>query len=984
MKKRFDEIMERSERFARRIWDSCSWETVAISLFFSIMLSLFLLDYLLTKVLVPSVPAQMLGCLAYLWDIPISNRLWSVGCCICVTPLLFLGGLFAFSLLGKELRENMVRFGALSLAPILYCLALGKFKIHEAIDLSWIIVSCLLFFGVFWLQFWKKQCVTGKDYTLLFCSFFIPFGFCCLARAVCFRWYPEQYLGFYDWGRLKLSKLPYCSFGLTLILLSFPKNGAERYRRTLCAVLQLLVLPLFAWLLPAVYLRDGQPIVLHSFDKTFWWIVLPLVLLGATDILVRVWKPGCLKRDYSPFPLIAVLAYWKFDHFSVIGLANFFEFGDRISDYYAVRSGVMTIFKDATPCYGLWDYFILRLTEFFSDSFTMADTYGASLIGLFALVISFYIFFYFLPIWIAFLISIFLAEWFLGGGFLAVLAALIIIWIHPDILKRRVLWCVLWSITASAVVFFKISQGPVLAAAFLPLFLYQFFHVFKEDKKLGRKLLCFEIVWAFLFFVWPFSEYFYGLLRLVYETASVNSAWAATAWQYGSGAPLPYIAANAIIFLPVLTVFLSGMFLVTDLPMASDNRKTFAWGLFSASLCYTFFSLNYSYSRMDELFCRQTRSFMLLIPFLLVPLFQLPDKFRHLRNLLLVLSLTPLIVPSIIRNAEAPEAPLNAIRKPIPEINDEDMVRGEDFDLPRAGYGFAASMLDVPKGCREELQAEREVKDILDRVLAPGETFLNLSLYGGMYFLFDRPLPARHSNYYTVTGDLTQYHMLKQLDGKDVVVSVFGRDCFDSSYPMLRSFYLFRYAIRDSLPLKVNDQYFILMPARYFEKIGRSVPSREEALAIWDEFFNGGTSVFQFDNLVYSPAVWGRNCKKLLKAVSEAQMELPLPEGEPLQQQIRFREPLSGDQWGILEIDSANECWAGVTWTNEFEKPYKICFKLAPGKNLVPLDAYPYWFQAKENRELSFFSQDHELKITGVTIHRRKMPPEIERKKTVE
>ena len=116
MKKRFDEIMERSGRFARRIWDNCSWETVAISLFFSIMLTLFLLDYLLTKVLVPSVPAQMLGCLAYLWDIPISNRLWSVGCCICVTPLLFFGGLFAFSLLGKELRENMVRFGALSLA----------------------------------------------------------------------------------------------------------------------------------------------------------------------------------------------------------------------------------------------------------------------------------------------------------------------------------------------------------------------------------------------------------------------------------------------------------------------------------------------------------------------------------------------------------------------------------------------------------------------------------------------------------------------------------------------------------------------------------------------------------------------------------------------------------------------------------------------------------------------------------------------------
>ena len=113
-------------------------------------------------------------------------------------------------------------------------------------------------------------------------------------------------------------------------------------------------------------------------------------------------------------------------------------------------------------------------------------------------------------------------------------------------------------------------------------------------------------------------------------------------------------------------------------------------------------------------------------------------------------------------------------------------------------------------------------------------------------------------------------------------------------------------------------------------------------------------------------------------------MELPLPQGDAFQQQVQFAQPLSGDQWGILEIDSDQECWAGVIWTNEFQKPYKIYFKLAHGKSLVQLDIYPHWFQAKENREFSFFSQDHELKITGLTLHRRKLPHEILRKKTVD
>ena len=973
MKDQFDETTEPGNTIARRIWNSCNWKTVAISLFFSIFFSLLILDYLIKKQLLPSIPVQMLGCLAYMWDMAISNRLLSLGCTAFAAPVIFVGFLYGFSLFEKDLRENMARFGLLSILPMLYFLTLGQFNVQEPIDYSWIIVSCMLFFSVFWLQIWQKRCVTALEYTLLFCSFFIPIGFFCMARSVCYCWFPEKYFEFYEWGRQKLTSLPYVSFVLILMLLSFPKGTSERYRRNLCTVLQLLTLPLFTWLLPAVYLRDGQLVVLHSFGKTFWCIVLPLIVLGAADILIRAWKPGWLKRDFSPFPLMGVLVFWEFVHFSVMGLTNFFEFGDRISDYAAVRSGLMTMFQDTTPCYGLWDYLILRLTEFFSGSgaFTMADTYGETLVALFSLLASFYIFFHCLPIWVAFLIS-----FFMGGWFTASLAALVMIWIHPDILKRRALWCVMWSVTASFVVFFRIPQGAVLAVAFLPLFLHQFFHVFKEDKGLWRKLLGFEIVWAFLFFVWPFSPYFYGLLRLVYETGSINSAWAATEFRYGSGAVLPFIAANAMIFLPVLTVFLSGLFLYSDVSMSSDDKKTFAWGIFSASLCYTFLSLSYSYSRMDDLFSRQFQSFVILFPFLLVPVFQLPDKFKQLKVLLVVLALAPMAFPTV-QNKKTPDSPQLAVKRTISVINDAEMVRGEDFGLPKAGYGYAIS------GCREELQAEREVKDILDQVLAPDETFLNLSLNGGLYFLFDRKLPARHSNYYTVTGDLTQYHMLKQLDGKDVVVTVFGRDYYDFSYPMLRSYYLYRYAIRDAMPLKVNQKYFIMMPKSYFAKIGRSVPTLEESLAIWEDFYNEGITVFQFDNLVHYTAVWGRSSHKLLRETSAAKMSLPLPQGEPLQQQVSFT-PLAGDQWGILEIDSDNECWAGVTWTNEFEKPYKISFKLEPGKNLVPLDIYPHWLQAKQNREFAFFSLDHELKITGLTLHQRKLPAEIERKKTVD
>jgi hypothetical protein len=978
MTNRFDEIIERSKLFARRIWDCCNWKTVAISLFFTISLSLLIMGGLLRENLIPSTPAQMLGCLAYLWDLFITTRLCAIGCTIIVAPLIFLGILCGFSLMDDDRRESMTRFGFFSILPVLYLIALGRYSVNSPIDYSWIIISCLLFSAVFWLQLWRKECASDMDFVLLFCSFFIPFGFCCLARAVCYRWFPEDYPAFFDWGCRKLKTLPYLSFGMTLILLTFPKNGSEHYRRILYAALQLLMLPLFTWLLPQIYLRDNQLIALHSYGKTFWYIVFPLLLLATADILLRAWKPGLMKRAISPFPLMAVLAFEAFDHSSVIGLTNFFEFGDRIADYYAVHSGAMTIFKDTTPTYGLWDYWFMRLTDFFSNTFTMADTYGFSLMELFALFVSFYAFFHLLPLWIAFLIAFFWGGCFnTAFTFSVVLVALIMIWIHPGFLKRRGLWCAFWSITTAFVVFFRIPQGAMLAVAFLPLFLYQFFRVFKEDKRLGWKLLVFEIFWASLFLVWPFSPYFYGLARIFYETGSINNAWAALEWRlgYGSGALLPFAAANAILFLPVITIFLSGLVIVSDVPVTADNKKTFAWGIFSASLCYTFISLNYSYSRIDGVFSRQFQTFLILLPFLLVPVLFLPGKLKRIKLLLIVLSFAP-GTAFLIHHPNPPESPLNAIRNPLPTISDEEMVHGEDFGLPKAGYGIAS------EECRKELQAERELKTVLDQVLAPDETFLNLSLYGGLYFLFDREMPARHSNYYTVTGDLTQFHMLKQLSGKNVVVSVFGRDYFDYSYPMLRAFYLYRYAIKDAFPLKVNDKYFILMPEAYFRKIGQTAPSLEESLEIWEDFFNSGATLYQFDNLVYSTAVWGRNSKKLLRDMSEASMELPLPQGDALQQQVQFAQPLSGDQWGILEIDSDQECWAGVIWTNEFQKPYKIYFKLARGKSLVPLDIYPHWFQAKENREFTFFSQDHELKITGLTLHRRKLPHEILRKKT--
>jgi len=133
------------------------------------------------------------------------------------------------------------------------------------------------------------------------------------------------------------------------------------------------------------------------------------------------------------------------------------------------------------------------------------------------------------------------------------------------------------------------------------------------------------------------------------------------------------------------------------------------------------------------------------------------------------------------------------------------------------------------------------------------------------------------------------------------------------------------------------------MPERYFEKIQQPIPTPEESLKIWDDFYNSGDTIFKFNNLVYTAAVWGRNAKKLLNDATVEKLYLPLPVGDTMNQSIRFTQPLPGEQWGILEIDSAAECWGGAYWKNEFGVSEKIYFKLMPGKNLVPLDAYPRW-----------------------------------------
>jgi hypothetical protein len=377
--------------------------------------------------------------------------------------------------------------------------------------------------------------------------------------------------------------------------------------------------------------------------------------------------------------------------------------------------------------------------------------------------------------------------------------------------------------------------------------------------------------------------------------------------------------------------------------------------VWSFVLLYLACSVSYAFSRLDNSsFARQYQVALTLLP---VPCLATMLYSKARKPLLCLMAALVLVAACNLRLPEY--FPLTE-RRYLPAA----LQAGSEYGVPAAGTGrFAA----------KALQEEGAVKAALDRVLEPGETFLDLTMEGQHYFTAERRLLTEYPVYYTYPGDLPQKRALELLESQKVATALLDSSMvYDDSPLNLRAYYLYRYALLRGLPWEISPDKTLVMPAGHFTRAGLVPPDRATALRLLDKQFPDV-------NLQRLPEVWGRGGKKWKQQFPELLPLIPVRDAGPAKfHELRPGRVFEGRAGGLLFLEiahsSAQALPLRISWKtgNGPDQGGQMFFKAGTGMHIVPLDASPRWLLAAEILSLTIEAQDEEpFSVREAVLHSR-------------
>jgi hypothetical protein len=615
---------------------------------------------------------------------------------------------------------------------------------------------------------------------------------------------------------------------------------------------------------------------------------------------------------------------------------NLFEFGARLPGFWTSFQGWESLFKDVYLTYGLWDYAQFLFAWLFSGQHTAAvSTYGVHLFRAFILILEFFAAASLLPVGLAFFLILFALPEFRNVSLIYLCILLM-----PRLIDRPAVWITIWIILSAFAPFASIPQGTICVVASLPAFLWQAAKLFRQDRKMFYKMAGFLSAAGFVMVVWPFSGYFWGLLRIFRETARINSPWGANSWKIDSTPFFEVLLGNAVLIIPLVSLVVA----LIILRRGRQQIKYFvAFTLCSFVMIYAFASISYGFSRIDSSpYVRQYQVLLnILFPLLAGVIAYVPSRTvlaGCLGALLCIGALRPASISS-------PGNFLHTARY-LPTLARGEIQDAGKFGLPNLGVGR------FPTG---ELEEESALKQALDRALAPDETFLDLTMEGLHYFSSQRKLITEYPVYYVYPGDASQLRAVEELQRHNVGVSLLEPDTYDASPSSLRAYYLYRYALLHGLPWEITPQETLLLPPEYFSKMGLSFPDPTQTLRMLDK-------QFPMTDLFYLPAVWGRNYQEFAvdsRPVRELTIVHDQLDNGGISIEYALQPRLRGVDAGLLALDIEMpenlESNVELRWVDETlpAEVNRIQFIARNGTHIIPLDASPRWLLARSITSLT-------------------------------
>ncbi|MBF2026762.1 MAG: hypothetical protein IGS48_08350 [Oscillatoriales cyanobacterium C42_A2020_001] len=349
---------------------------------------------------------------------------------------------------------------------------------------------------------------------------------------------------------------------------------------------------------------------------------------------------------------------------------------------------------------------------------------------------------------------------------------------------------------------------------------------------------------------------------------------------------------------------------------------------------------------------------------------------------------------------EAPPSFERIMQQPVAVVNPIglNLVNGAAIGLP---------VLDGVVADPAHLLRLQKVKAIMNAVLEPGETYLDLTNRNAQYFYLGYPPPIQAGAVYNVIHKNQQLRAVQRLQTNPPPV-VFAADAasrLSGNQVALRSHLIYRYVVENYVPVAVDQFLLLVQPDRVqrLKALQNAIPAVDAPLIPMVLDADASTRMtlldyaFELPQLDGVPSSWGRSfgsLKSTMRKVGEVDAKPALNGVETVngdRYKVTSANPrltldvsalnVNGRDTGLLVFDFAckkrSKGQLAIRWqsTSVGSDPEAV-MQLTPrnGKQIVPLDAAPRWLLAKGIQTVSVEPLDPactEFSLSNFSLYQR-------------
>lgn len=776
--------------------------------------------------------------------------------------------------------------------------------------------------------------------------------------------------------------------GLAIITVFFFINRNERFLPLLHSIdlffaLSQLGAPLvFAVLASPPVLDQNGALTFISFRSSLYIVLGILGLASLVDIvrrLLKVWRAPADRADYrsivSPWTLISALLILQhvFPYWPAISTDEYHSSEFYIPWWSLTHFGELP-FVQYQPSRGLLNYIPGMLSWLFLDGSMSSHTVFAAHNTAVYIIPTYFCLRKMIGSYTAFL-SVFSVAMFAGahsGGIMIAIAAMALFFHyakeHSPVAN---LWA--WAGLSLITTLFSASEGAAFILSSLPLVAYLLYQAYRrERRKLWISFGALALLLPCLLLPIAPSQIVLGVAHYLIEQSGVNDIAHAIAWAFPSNPTYAVTTGylwQILRYSWLLMVVPIAVLLLKPGSAPEDSRANgqfvpLRWLFLIAMLIFTVVIIQRGNGRVDTDadFSRPGITSIALITCAL-PLIILPainEGSRHARVVLLLA-----LVFGFLGLQE----------------NSLDMawhINKQIIHAPRTATTSSAStgLYNIGENAivkAEQIARQQNIQRVLDRLLAPEETYYDGTNRGASYVFQDRRNPVADTAYYNAPTSIQQRRAIAELEKQKVPLAlVWSQNITYSDGPSLslRGFWIYQYLMDNYRPfIDENEQIWMIRKGEEQRLSGTSY-----TIAAGKDLVLLLTQSFWIKDLYGLPAAWGASYDSLadklvhplgLLNASPSITAYGMEQVDKRTWKITGTDPYliidipSGGKRDMLVIEIAKTMKDGnmqVLWTNElvpdFNEEASYTFTTIGSRFIVPLAAAPSWYLSTAPRQI--------------------------------